>query len=179
MVIDLVEPSLTGGETRATRERSDALGKTAMGFTPISTTAAAVHDLTAARAFYEGVLGMQARIDTVFTGEEMNRLMHLPTDRETHVVFLAGDHVFGKVVLLQPLNYRPPDRVAAAAPPNIGYLAQGFQVADIGRARDAAANCGAQTLNPGGSFALPGLSGQGAIFMLPGSGARVWLYQED
>ena len=59
---------------------------------------------------------------------ESNSFLRRPNDAETQITFLRGNHNYGKIALSEPLNYKVPNRIDFARPPNIGYFAQGFFV---------------------------------------------------
>jgi len=134
IAINLVSPlGEEGTETARTRSAAARHGKTRTGFTPVATTGMCVVDAEAATSFYRVVLGMRVVIDEIFVRPESNRFLVLPPDAINRVVFLAGDHHLGKVALNEPRNFEVAERVAAAHSPNIGYLAQGFDVPSLGR----------------------------------------------
>ena len=104
---------------------------TPTGCTPICTTAHCLRDMAPAVAFYRDVLGMRVVLDEVLGKPETNHFLGRPLNARAHTVFVAGDHFYGKVALNQPLNYDVAERLQDAHAPNVGYLAQGFAVADL------------------------------------------------
>jgi catechol 2,3-dioxygenase-like lactoylglutathione lyase family enzyme len=135
VAINLVEPrgdaSTFTGRVRAEVQRH---GKTRSGFTPVATTAHCVHDVAAAVRFYREVLGMRVVLDEELGRPETNRFLARPPEARTHTVFVAGGHFYGKVALNEPQNFVVPERVAAQQAPNVGYLAQGFEVDSLAAA---------------------------------------------
>jgi catechol 2,3-dioxygenase-like lactoylglutathione lyase family enzyme len=105
-------------------------GRTPTGFTSVVTTAHSVLDMEKALAFYYGPLHMSLFIESILEGAETNRALCLPEDSRTRSVIVQGDHEYGKIALATPLNYEVPNLVPDAVPPNIGYLAQSFQIGD-------------------------------------------------
>ncbi len=168
------EPGSRIGEMRAYMA---AYGHTAQGYSPVVTTAHCVYSREAGVAFYGDVLGMSVFIDEELFSDEANHFLNIPAGARTHVTFVQGAHMFGKVAMSCPVNYSPPDVVSRAVAPNIGYLAQAFAVADLdaaeaafGRLRDS------QTYSPRLSVEVPGL-GPRIITVVrnPASGALTWL----
>jgi catechol 2,3-dioxygenase-like lactoylglutathione lyase family enzyme len=179
-IINLVE--LAGGDetTRIGQMRRflEEQGTTRTGFTPVVTSAHCVRSREAALAFYQDVLGMEILIDEVLDKPESNRFLSLDSDARTRVTFLKGDHLFGKVVITQPLNYEPPDFVPVAVAPNIGYLAMSFNVPDLVAAEAACQRTGAQTYSPVTEINLPGIGLRQAMMVrTPGSGALTQLVE--
>jgi catechol 2,3-dioxygenase-like lactoylglutathione lyase family enzyme len=180
VVINLIEPEgETGTETAATRTRADALGRTEQGFTPIATSAIVVTAIDASQKFYQQVLGFDAKIDAIFGGGPTNQVLCLPDEAKSRLVFMAADHVFGKIALIQPLNFSIPDRIDRALRRSIGYLAQAFTIDDLSYRFAVAKNVGASIWSEATAFSIPGLSGRGAIVRIPGSGALAWLIKES
>ena len=136
MPINLVELATRDTATRVGQMRAyvEQRGYTEAGFTPIVTSSHGVDSSERAMAFYEQVLKMKPLIDEVLGSPESNRMLNLPEDAKTRVVFMQGNHMFGKVVLSQPLNYECESLIERAKPPNIGYLAQAFAVGDLDEA---------------------------------------------
>lgn len=157
----------------------DARGTTRTGFTEVVTTCHQVDDMAAAVAFYRDGLGLEVWIDAVFAKEVTNRFLDLPLDGRTHVVFLKGDHLFGKVALSQPLNYPLPNRAPWGEAPATGYLAMGFEVDDAAAALAAVERTGATLYGEGPAVLdLPGLGERRcALVRTPGSGALSWLLE--
>lgn len=153
-------------------------GRTATGFTPVVTTAHSVVDMDRALAFYYGPLHMKLFVESVLEGAETNRALNLPEASRTRSVLVQGAHEFGKIALAAPLNYTVPDLVPDAVPPNIGYLAQSFQVADLDAAAAACADLGVEIFTAPVPIDLPGRGGCAAMLVRnPGSGALQELYQ--
>lgn len=153
-------------------------GRTSTGFTPVVTTAHSVSDMDKALAFYYGPLNMKLFVESVLEGEETNRALNLPVESRTRSVLVQGDHEFGKIALAQPLNYAVPSVIPAAVPPNIGYLAQSFEVADLDAAQRGCAETGAVTFAAAAELDLPGRGRCRAMLVRnPGSGALQELYQ--
>jgi catechol 2,3-dioxygenase-like lactoylglutathione lyase family enzyme len=135
VAVNLVQP-LGGPDTFTGRIRAqvERHGMTRTGFTPICTTAHCLYDMSASVSFYRDVLGMRVVLDEVLGKPETNYFLARPPNARAHTVFVAGDHFFGKVALNQPLNYEVAERLPQAHAPNVGYLAQGFAVPDLGEA---------------------------------------------
>lgn len=153
-------------------------GRTRTGFTAVVTTAHGVLDMEKALAFYYGPLHMTVFIESVLKGPETNRALCLPETCQTRSVLVQGAHEYGKIALATPMNYQVPNLVPDAAPPNIGYLAQSFQVADLGESVSACAALGAEIFSAPMTLDLPG-RGQCASVLVrnPGSGALQELFQ--
>lgn len=156
----------------------DEYGRTPTGFTAVVTTAHGVLDMERALAFYQGPLGMTVFVESVLEGPETNRALCLPPEARTRSVIVQGAHEYGKIALATPLNYTVPNLVPDAVPPNIGYLAQSFEVADLDQAvRDASA-IGAELFTPPVEIDLPGRGRRrAALLRNPGSGALQELYE--
>jgi catechol 2,3-dioxygenase-like lactoylglutathione lyase family enzyme len=181
VAINLVElasddPATRIGQMRAYVERQ---GYTRTGFTAVVTTSHVCRSIRRAREFYEQVLHMGALIDEELSAPHVNDFLRLPRDARTHITFMQGNHMFGKIALGEPLNYADQcvDLVPRAHAPNIGYLAQGFEVRDIGAAWSAAAASGAQVVVGRMRAPVPGL-GPCHQFVVrnPGSGALQWIF---
>ena len=84
----------------------DSHGMTPTGFTQVVTSAHYVRDMAAAVEFHRRVLGMQPLIDEVLDRPEQNDFLRLPRDARTHVVFMKGGHMFGKVALCSAAQLR-------------------------------------------------------------------------
>jgi hypothetical protein len=83
-------------------------------------------------------------------------------------VFVAGGHFYGKVALNEPQNFIVPERVERARAPNVGYLAQGFELPELVTAQRLLA--GVASSAPDLS-AVPGLENTAALQVaIPGSG---------
>lgn len=153
-------------------------GRTPTGFTPVVTTAHTVYDMDKALAFYYGPLHMSLFVESVLQGEETNRALSLPVEARTRSVLVQGAHEYGKIALASALNYEMPDLVPAAVPPNIGYLAQSFQVPDLDEALRGCAAVAAATWSGPAELELPGRGRcRTVIVRNPGSGALQELFQ--
>ena len=155
--INLVELATTDTSTRVGQMRAyaDAHGRTPTGFTPVVTTSHCVSDMDKAVEFYEKVLKSGVLIDEVLDQPEQNHFLRLAEGSKTAVKFIQGNDMFGKVALSMPINYQCDDLTQRAHAPNIGYIAQMFEVTDLDFAEQAAADswrgklCGARQLrNP-------------------------------
>jgi catechol 2,3-dioxygenase-like lactoylglutathione lyase family enzyme len=179
LAINLVE--LTGDESSTIgrlRAEVNRLGKSPTGFTQVSTTSHSIVDFDKAFAFYSQVLGMTPHIDDVLSKPETNHFLNRPRDARTRATFMAGAHQFGKVAMSHPLNYAVPDRTPLAVPPNIGYLAQSFEVPSLARALEACALVGAHSFSGPLEIEIPGLGPASAtIVRNPGSGALMHLFE--
>jgi catechol 2,3-dioxygenase-like lactoylglutathione lyase family enzyme len=144
-------------------------GRTPTGFTSVVTTAHSVLDMEKALAFYYGPLHMSLFIESILEGAETNRALCLPEDSR---------HEYGKIALATPLNYEVPNLVPDAVPPNIGYLAQSFQIGDIDEAASACAAVGAEDFSTPLEIDLPGRGKCSSMLVRnPGSGALQELFQ--
>jgi catechol 2,3-dioxygenase-like lactoylglutathione lyase family enzyme len=153
-------------------------GRTDTGFTSVVTTAHTVADMEKALAFYYGPLGMTLFIESVLDSVELNRAMGLPDDAKTRSVLVQGDHQYGKIALAEPMNYEIPDMVPDGQPPNIGYIAQSFEVDDLDAVAAACTEVGAEVYAARQELALPGRGNCAAMIVRnPGSGALQELFQ--
>jgi len=153
-------------------------GRTPTGFTSVVTTAHTVSDMQKALDFYYGPLGMKLFADSVIEGEAPNRMVNLPADARTRSVLVQGDHEYGKIALAEPMNYEVPNLVPDAVAPNIGYLAQSFQVADLEATRAACAELGVEVFTDLQRIGLPGRGDcHSMIVRNPGSAALQELFQ--
>lgn len=156
----------------------EGYGRTDTGFTAVVTTAHTVTDMEKALAFYYGPLHMTLFIESILQGPVTNRALSLPEEARTRSVLVQGDHEYGKVALAAALNYAIPDLVPAAVPPNIGYLAQSFQVADLAATARETAAVGAPVYSGPREIDLPGRGRCRAMVVRnPGSGALQELFQ--
>ena len=156
----------------------DDYGRTPTGFTSVVTTAHSVLDMEKALAFYYGPLHMSLFIESVLEGAETNRALCLPEDCRTRSVIVQGEHEYGKIALATPINYEVPNLVPDAAPPNIGYLAQSFQVVDLEETARACADVSAEIYSAATEIDLPGRGKCASIVVRnPGSGALQELFQ--
>ena len=172
VAINLVDPR-GGPDTFTGRVRAEVArhGMTRTGFTPVATTAHCLHDAKSAVDFYRHVLGMRIVLDEILGKPATNRFLCRPATARAHTVFLAGGHFFGKVSVNQPLNFEVPERVAAAHAPNVGYLAQGFEVSSLNIASRSLTELGIAHVRKAFT-ALPGLPYADALQLhIPGSGA--------
>jgi catechol 2,3-dioxygenase-like lactoylglutathione lyase family enzyme len=155
-----------------------AYGRTPTGFTSVVTTAHGVLDMEKALAFYYGPLHMTAFIESVLKGPVTNRALCLPEHCETRSVLVQGAHEYGKVALATPMNYEVPNLVPDAVAPNIGYLAQSFQVANLAETAKACAAVGAEVYTAPMTVDLPGRGRRQAMIVRnPGSGALQELFE--
>ena len=106
-------------------------GTTTKGFTEIVTTSHCVSNTKNAKNFYHNVLGMQEMFSDVLSAKESNQFLRRPDQGETLITFMKGEHFYGKIALSEPLNYKVPNNIKNACPPNIGYFGQGFFINDI------------------------------------------------
>jgi len=98
--------------------------------------------------------------------------------RAARSVIVQGDHEYGKIALASALNYEIPSLVPDAVPPNIGYLAQSFQVNDLDETARACAAVQAEVFSGPVELALPGRGNcQSLVVRNPGSGALQELFQ--
>jgi hypothetical protein len=153
-------------------------GYTRTGFTPVVTTSHVCRSIAKARAFYEQSLRMGALIDEEMSTPSANAFLRLAPGSRTHITFMQGNHMFGKIALSEPLNYPCGDLTPLAVAPNIGYLAQAFEVQDLDRALEAAVATDAPVVVPPRDIHLPGVGQRRvAVVRNPGSGALQWLLQ--
>lgn len=153
-------------------------GRTPTGFTSVVTTAHTVADMEKALAFYYGPLQMTLFVESVLQGAVTNRALSLPEEARTRSVIVQGNHEYGKIALAAALNYEVPSLVADAVPPNIGYLAQSFEVADLAATARACAAIGTEIFTDPVKIDLPGRGRCLAMVVRnPGSGALQELFQ--
>ncbi|WP_446830357.1 VOC family protein [Candidatus Foliamicus sp.] len=179
--INLVELATEDTATRVGQMRAyvEQRGYTSAGFTPIVTSSHGVDSSERAMAWYGEVLGMGPLIDEELGTPESNRLLNLPEDAKTRVVFMQGAHMFGKIVLAQPLNYECESLIKRAKPPNIGYLAQAFSVADLDEAARRCKAMRVEVVSPPREIDWPGAGQVPAMLArTPGSGALQLLLEE-
>ena len=180
VVINLVELLTKDPQTMIGKliEYVNEYGRTSTGFTQVVTTAHGVLDMEKALAFYYGPLGMKLFVDSVLEGAETNRALNLAEESRTHSVLVQGAHQYGKIALAQPMNYEEKSIVENAVPPNIGYLAQSFEVNDIAAVASACEAVGAKVFSPLTEIDLPGRGMCNALIVHnPGSGALQEIYQ--
>jgi len=180
VALNLVQLDGAPGSQSAELARETAkLPRSRAGFSQVATSAHATRDLAAAVTFHREVLGMWPTIDAVLEKPEVNELTGRPPDARTHVVWMRGDHPYGKVALSQALNYPVADRTEVAVAPAIGYIAQSFAVPDLAAALAGAARLGARPLAGPDNLELGDRHPTTAVMLRsPGSGALVQLTQE-
>ena len=153
--------------------------KTRRGSTQVATTSHCVADFGKAKAFYEKVLGMKALVDDVTDAVGLNRLNGRPDNGRTRWGLMQGDNFLGKIMISHPLNYTVPERVLLAAPPNIGYLAQSFEVDDLDAAARACREVEADVFSPPLIMDYPGLGPRRTMVVRnPGSQGLTELVQK-
>lgn len=180
IAINLVE--LTGDDpnTRVGQMRAYVKdhGRTPTGYTPVVTTSHVAHDLDKAVGFYETVLQSGVLIDEIMGSPEQNNFLSLPENAQTAVKFMQGNHMFGKIAISCPLNYECDDLTQRAHAPNIGYLAQMFEVQDMDYVEKACAEVNAEGYTARGSYDVPGLGTVDALTVRnPGSGALQMIFK--
>ncbi|HNR22292.1 MAG TPA: hypothetical protein PKL49_04635 [Steroidobacteraceae bacterium] len=180
VAVNLVELASTDPGTRIGQMRAfvERHGYTRAGFTPVVTTSHVCRSIAKARAFYEQALRMGVLIDDEFNSPAVNAFLRLKPGSRTHITFMQGNHMFGKIALSEPLNYACGDLTPLAVAPNIGYLAQAFEVSDLARAIAGAAGTQAPIELEPRAMELPGLGRRSvAVVRNPGSGALQWLVE--
>jgi len=180
VAINLVQLTSTDPATRIGQMRAfvESHGYTRRGYTPVVTTSHVCRSIARARRFYEDVLHMGVLIDDELCAPHVNEFLGLPRDARTHITFMQGNHMLGKLALGEPLNYaaRCTDLLPRAHAPNIGYLAQAFEVRDIAAAWSAAAASGADVVVGRMRALVPGLGARDQFVVRnPGSGALQWI----
>ncbi len=171
------DPGTRIGQMRAYVEQT---GYTRQGFTPVVTTSHVTRSVARACDFYQRVCGMGRLFEDVMSADHVNAFLRLPKGGRTKIVFMQGNHMFGKIAVSEPLNYldQCQDLQPAAHAPNIGYLAQIFEVRDLAGSMVAAAKCGADVVVGRTRLEVPGLGVRDqALVKNPGSGALMWLLQ--
>lgn len=154
-------------------------GRTKTGFTAVATTSHGVLDMERALEFYYGPLNMTLFMDSTLSGAATNRSLGLPEDAETRIVIVQGEHEYGKIALSTPLNYEIDNLVPDAEPPNIGYLAQSFEVPDLNACADECGTIGAEIFSGPTEIDLPGRGRCRAMIVRnPGSGALQEIFQD-
>jgi len=174
VAINLVELATRDPNTRIGQMRAyvESHGRTVKGFTPVVTSSHVFEDINKGREFYQKVLNMGVLIDDILETPESNHFLQLAEGSRTHVQFMQGNHMFGKIAMSQPLNYSCESMIARAVPPNIGYLAQQFLVKDARQAADACEELGVKFFTPLTELELPGLGRCHCMLVRnPGSGA--------
>lgn len=183
VAINLVELTSTDPATRIGQMRAyvERHGRTRTGFTPVVTTSHNVRSIPRARAFYERVLKMGVLIDEVMSADRVNVFLRLPQGARTHITFMQGNHMFGKIALGEPLNYAETciDLVPRAHAPNVGYLAQAFELETASGFEAAERTCREMEVEFIGlpeAAELPGLGRRRHMMVRnPGGGALQWL----
>jgi len=181
IVINLIQfltkdPKTISGKLLAFLE---TYGRTRTGFTAVATTAHTVLDMEKALAFYMGPLKMTIFMETMLKGAETNKAIGLSPDAETRAVFVQGGHEYGKIALSCPLNYKIPDLVPEAVAPNIGYLAQSFQVSDLNQVANECIDIDVDIIAGPEEITLPGRGlCRAMVVRNPGSGALQEIFQQ-
>lgn len=171
------DPATRIGQMRAYVEQT---GYTCRGFTPVVTTSHVTRSVARACEFYEKVCGMGRLFEDLMTADHVNAFLRLPRGGRTKIVFMQGNHMFGKIAVSEPLNYLDQcvDLRPAAHAPNIGYLAQIFEVRDLAKSMVAVAACGAEVVVGSRRLDVPGFGVRDqALVRNPGSSALTWLLQ--
>lgn len=181
VLLNLVQPEgapgTPVGEIRAFLDRR---GTTSSGFSEVVTTAHAVRSIDDALGFYVDLLGFEIWLDAVFDRVESNRLLSLPDEARSRVTFVKGGHLFGKIALIEGLNYEPVDLVARAVPPCVGYLAMAFEVDDLDETLAHGERLGIDLWSAPVELRLPGFGHRkAAVVRVPGSGALTQLIQQS
>jgi catechol 2,3-dioxygenase-like lactoylglutathione lyase family enzyme len=179
--INLVELRGGGPDTRIGQMRAyvEKRGSTKTGYTPVVTSAHCVQSREKAVAFYTGVLGMEIMIDEELFSEEANHFLNTAPGSRTHITFVGGAHMFGKVALSHPVNYDVPNLIPRAHAPNIGYLAQMFDVADLAAAESAAEQIPTEPYASRQDNIIPRVGPRQTVaYRNPGSGAIMILMAE-
>ena len=180
LTINLVELASTDPATRVGQMRAytERRGFTATGYTPVVTTSIICRDLEPTREYCERVLRMGVLIDDELAAPHVNGFLRLPAQARTRIKFMQGNHMFGKLALSQPLNYAEEcvDLVPRAEAPNVGYLAQGFELDDLDMADRACAELRLPISFEDDALELPGLGTRAVrALRVPGVGATHWL----
>lgn len=180
VAMNLVELTSRDPTTRIGQMRAyvASQGYTPQGYTPVVTTSHVVRSLERCCEFYEKVCGMGRLFEDVMTADHVNAFLRLPQGGRTRIVFMQGNHMFGKIAVSEPLNYTQTceDLQPRAHAPNVGYLAQGFDVRDIRHALVQASALQAEILVPQTRMDVPGMGPcDNALIRNPGSGALMWL----
>jgi len=174
VAINLVELSTTDEETRIGQMAAYVreLGFNDKGFTAVVTSAHTCRDIDKAVAFYKDVLKMDVLIDEIFDRPVTNHFLRLPEEARTKVKFMQGAHMFGKIALSEPLNYDCDDFTPRAHAPNIGYIAQVFEVTDMAPAVAACEALDVEVYSKPQAVDWPGLGPKPSMIVRnPGSGA--------
>lgn len=176
VALNLVELATRDPATRIGQMRAyvASVGYTSRGFSPVVTTSHVVRAIDDGVAFYRDVLGMGVLIDDELKSDEANGFLRLPAGSRTRVTFTQGAHMFGKVAMSGPLNYACDDLTPRAHAPNLGYLAQVFEVNDLAASRAAAARLGAKEEGAAQALDVAGFGERDALLVRhPASGAPI------
>ena len=153
-------------------------GRTHTGLTPVVTSAHTAKNIDLTVEFHRKVLKSDVLIDEVLSTKEQNEFLQLPNDAKTSVKFMQGNHMFGKIALSQPLNYKCHDMVPDAIAPNIGYIAQAFEVSDIEKSENIINDLDCEIYTHRQSTDFPTLGYLDFIMVrAPGSGALELIFQ--
>lgn len=172
VILNLVQLDSTDEETRIGRMRKFFLGegRTSTGYSPVVTSAHGVRSRDRALPIYTDLLGLEVVID-----EPLG-----PADERTHWTFVQGNHPYGKVALGQALNYEAEDLTPFATAPNIGYLAQAFEVPNLDDAHAFCRDGRIEVFSPPDEIDLPGMGRRASMIVRnPGSGALMQFLQKD
>ena len=177
VLFNLVQPEGEEGSPVGDIQRFlERRGTTRTGFSEVVTTAHSVRSIDEALCFYVDVLEHEIWLDEVFDRVDSNRLLGLPEDARSRITFVRSEHLFGKIAMIEALNYDVVDLVPRALAPNIGYLTMGFEVADLDTTITASECVGAELYSGPVELAIPGLGQrQSAMIRTPGSGALTQL----
>jgi len=182
VILNLIELRADRPKARILRTAaylSDHGGYNRCGTTAVATSAHNVRDHAKGLAFYSQVLGMSVRNDVVLHGAQMELFTRFPPGARARDIYLQGDHIFGKIAMIEPLNFECTDIVPRAVAPNIGYLAQSFLVRDLVAALEVAAALGAETYSGPIELSMPALGEVlSAVVRNPASGALHELIQK-
>jgi catechol 2,3-dioxygenase-like lactoylglutathione lyase family enzyme len=182
VALNLVELATRDPATRIGQMRAyvAGIGYTGRGFTPVVTTSHVVRSIDDGVAFYRDVLGMGVLIDDELKSDAANLFLRLSPGCRTRVTFTQGAHMFGKVAMSGPMNYACDDLAPRAHAPNIGYLAQVFEVRDLVAARAAAARLGTREEAFLHDVDVAGFGERDALLLRhPASGAPVLILQRE
>ena len=180
IAINLVEltdndPSSKVGQMKIYTQKH---GRTHTGLTPVVTSAHTTRDIDVAVQFHRKVLKSDVLIDEILSSEAQNNFLQLPSTAKTAVKFMQGNHMFGKVALSQPLNYKCHDMVPDGIAPNIGYIAQSYRVNNLDSTEQEIINLKCSIYTKRQLADIPGL-GKTDMLMVknPGSGALQLIFQ--
>ncbi len=154
-------------------------GRTPTGLTPVVTSAHTTRNIDLAVEFHRKVLQNDLLIDEILSSEEQNDFLQLPNYAKTAVKFMQGNHMFGKIALSQPMNYECHDMVPYGIAPNIGYIAQAFEVKDLRISENAITELNCEIYKQRQLVDFPGLGHVEVIIVRsPGSGALQLIFQQ-